>query len=130
METVQGSYIGSHRDAWYSVEHVEPPDILLSPMGKGRMKAVWNLVGAVPSNAIYGIYLRDLKAPPPDRLCGWLNSPEGQAALLIRARAYGAGLFKLEPGDLRDVRVPGSIAGSTRLSLELVREDEDATSEE
>lgn len=128
MPTLQASYIGSHRHAWYSVEHVEPPDILLSPMGKGRMKAVWNLVGAVPSNAIYGIYLRDLKATSPDRLCVWLNSPEGQAALLRRARAYGAGLFNLEPRDARDVGVPSAIAGITLPSLGLVREDEDAAS--
>lgn len=104
---VQATYIGSHREHWYSVEHVEPPDILLSPMGKGQMRSVRNLVRAVPSNAIYGLYLFDRAPDVADSLCEWLNSPDGQSGLLLRARAYGAGLFKLEPRDVRNVRVPG-----------------------
>ncbi len=99
-------YLATHRDAWFSVETVAPPDLLLSPMGKHRMRAVTNAIAAVPSNAIYGIYLHPGHAAMRAALCDWLNSAEGQASLHLRARAYGAGLFKLEPHDLRAVPIP------------------------
>ena len=77
-------------------------------MGKGRMRAVTNEVGALPTNSLYGIYVGgDLLFAR--RLVAWLNGEDGQAALLERARAYGAGLFKLEPKDVGDLRIPGSL---------------------
>jgi len=103
---VPDRYLAAHRGAWFSVERVEPPDLLLSPMGKRRMRAVCNAIAAVPSNAIYGIYLRPRLDVSPSALCDWLNSAEGQVSLHVRARAYGAGLFKLEPNDLRAVPIP------------------------
>ena len=114
---VRDRYLAIHRDAWYAVEHIEPPDILVSPMGKGRMKAVLNAAAAVPSNAIYGIYLQSDRRFSAEQLCEWLNSPSGQHALHRRARAYGSGLFKLEPKDLCAVIVPHSVAGIAELAL-------------
>ena len=116
---VKDRYLAIHRNAWYAVEHVDVPEILVSPMGKGRMKAVLNIAEAVPSNAIYGVYLRTEHRSSAERLCEWLNSPLGQRALHRRARAYGSGLFKLEPKDLQAVIVPESVAGVADLPLGL-----------
>jgi hypothetical protein len=85
---------------------VDAPDVIVSPMGKGRMRAFINEARAIPSIALYGIYLGGSSRGLDVRLTQWLNSSEGQAALLERARAYGAGLFKLEPGDLLSVSIP------------------------
>jgi hypothetical protein len=98
-------YLPKHRDPWYAMEAVDPPDVLIGPMSKGRIRAVQNEVGAVPSNAIYGLYLngrKDLSIP----LTAWLNSTAGQQALRAQARTYGGGLVKLEPSDLGAVLVP------------------------
>ena len=105
---VKDRYLPSHRDHWYLVEDIEAPDVIVSPMGKGRMRAVFNEARAVPSNALYGIYL-DGKKGLSVRVTTWLNSPDGQTALLERARAYGAGLFKLEPRDLLAVTIPTEV---------------------
>ena len=98
-------YLASHREPWYEVEAVEPPDLILSPMGKTRMRAVVNHVRAIPSNALYGVYL-DGNLEQASRLAAWLNGAAGQTALLERARTYGAGLFKLEPKDVLVLRIP------------------------
>ena len=103
-------YLASHRDPWYVVESVDPPDLIISPMGKRRMRVIINEVRAIPTNSLYGLYVRGDPATA-ERLAAWLNEAEGQASLLGVARAYGAGLFKLEPRDLEAVRVPAWIAG-------------------
>jgi hypothetical protein len=105
---VPQTYLASHRVPWFTVEWSDPPAIFVSPMGKTRMKIVRNDIGAVPSNAIYGIYVDSGQPELTQSLCDWLASPEGQAALLARARAYGSGLFKLEPGDLAAVAIPAA----------------------
>ena len=98
-------YLPEHRGPWYVVESVAPPDVLVGPMRKSRMRAVRNEAAAIHSNAIYGLYLdgdRQISAA----LTAWLNSEDGQLALRAQARTYGAGLVKLEPSDLGAVLVP------------------------
>ncbi len=106
-------YLAKHRDPWYRVEHIDPPDLLISPMGKRRMRVVTNEVRAIPSNALYGVYLKD---PVAARAVGtWLNGEDGQVALLEHARTYGADLFKLEPRDLLTIRLPRSVLGKASI---------------
>lgn len=97
-------YLTRDRKDWFVVEHVEAPDLLVALMSKGRFRAVRNVVGAVPSNSMYGIYLNDRSTAR--ELCEWLNSDEGQAAIRACARHYSNGLLKLEPHDYLRVAVP------------------------
>jgi adenine-specific DNA-methyltransferase len=80
-------------------------------MSKDEFRAVLNLVGAIPSNSMYGIHLAESVAAP--RLCTWLNGPDGQKAIRSRARHYSEGLLKLEPRDYMAVPVPATLAGRT-----------------
>lgn len=110
---IPSRYLASHREPWYLVEAVDAPNVILSPMSKGRMRAVTNEAGAIPSNSLYGIYTGgDLALA--NRITSWLNGAAGQTALRERARAYGAGLFKLEPKDVVTLRIPRSVAGGSR----------------
>lgn len=108
-------YLVKHRDPWYRVEHVDPPDLLISPMGKRRMRVVTNEARAIPSNALYGVYLKDPSAAR--KIAAWLNGEDGQIALLERARTYGANLFKLEPRDLLSIRLPRGVLSAASIDV-------------
>jgi hypothetical protein len=79
------------------------------------MRVVTNEARAIPSNALYGIYLKDPGGARTVR--EWLNSEDGQVALLERARTYGADLFKLEPRDLLAIRLPRSVLDEARIIM-------------
>jgi hypothetical protein len=115
MAGVTERYLVKHRDPWYRVEHVDPPDLLISPMGKRRMRVVTNDARAIPANALYGVYLKDPGVAPA--LAAWLNGEDGQVALLEHARTYGADLFKLEPRDLLNIRLPHSVLGKAPIDM-------------
>lgn len=101
---VSDRYLASHREPWYRLESVDPPSLMLSPMGKRRMGVVINEAQAVPSNALYGLYFED---PGVAHAVGhWLASEMGQTALFEHARAYGSGLFKLEPKEVGRIGIP------------------------
>lgn len=101
---VSNRYLASHRKPWHALELVDPPSLMLSPMGKRRMRVIINEASAIPSNALYGIYFDD---PNVAHAVGhWLAGDTGQTALFEHARAYGAGLFKLEPKDVGKIGIP------------------------
>ncbi|MFF7472452.1 hypothetical protein [Streptomyces sp. NPDC008092] len=98
------------RSPWYALERITVPDLLIGPMGKSRFRIVVNDVGAIPTNTLYGLRLRNPSSPGAvNHLAQWLSSEEGQAALRIVARQHGDGLLKLEPGPLSGVPVPAGI---------------------
>lgn len=101
---ISSRYLASHREPWHALELVEPPSLMLSPMGKQRMRVIINGASAIPSNALYGIYIDDPKVA--HAVGHWLASATGQTALFEHARAYGAGLFKLEPKDVGRIGIP------------------------
>jgi hypothetical protein len=105
---VPSRYLPSHRPSWYIVESIPPPQAILAPMGQKRMRVVLNSACAVPTNTLYAIYIPSGDELAP-RLVRWLNSSSGQAALFANARAYGSGLYKLEPRDVLKVQVPARL---------------------
>ena len=98
-------YLTSRRNPWYLVEDVPAPDIFVGSMGRNKLRSVQNLIRAVPSNSMYGIYLKD-KPCLARPLTNWLNSSDGQSSLRSVARTYAGGLYKIEPSNLLGIRVP------------------------
>lgn len=97
-------YLAAVRDPWYLVEDVPPAHLLVTIMTKDQLRVVRNVAGVVHSNSIYGIYLRKPSLAKP--LATWLNSDDGQLAMMMRTRHYSEGLRKLEPRDLAATLVP------------------------
>jgi adenine-specific DNA-methyltransferase len=107
-------YLCRARDPWYAVETIPAPDILIGPMGKESFRVVINTIGAIPTNTLYGLRLsRSLEGTLSSNveiLATWLRSAQGQDALRSAARNHhGDGLVKLEPGALKEVRVPQDV---------------------
>lgn len=107
-------YLCRARDPWYAVERIPAPDILIGPMGKERFRVVINELGAIPTNTLYGLRLRNRSLAAEQatiqRLATWLRSGDGQILLRAAARKHhGDGLVKLEPGGLARVRVPAAV---------------------
>jgi hypothetical protein len=107
-EAVSQRHLAANRTPWYAIVELPRPKILLSPLSKTDFKIVLNSVGAVPSNNLFGITLKDDRDPTV--LIGWLRSPEGQEELRRLSHRYPGGSHKLEPGRLRAVRLPRSVA--------------------
>jgi hypothetical protein len=101
---VPDRYLSTVRDPWYRLEHVEPPHLLVGAMTNDRLRVVRNVVRAIHSNSMYGIYLN--RPSTATNLASWLNSDDGQAAMLTHSRHYSDGLHKLEPRDLLKVTIP------------------------
>lgn len=103
-------HLPSQRTSWYTITDLPRPQILVSPLSSTAFKIVINAVGAVPSNNLLGITMRNGTAP--GGLATWLRSRSGQAELLRLSRQYPGGSRKLEPTDLRAVRIPKSVLDS------------------
>lgn len=92
---------------WWVPEVVKPPHLLIGPMTKALFRVVRNSAGAVHSNTLYGLTLRDDRsAEAIDELQTWLESIEGQTRLAEAARRHATGLLKLEPRALKMVELP------------------------
>lgn len=106
---VRFRYLCAQRATWWAITDLPRPQILLSPLAKESFKVVRNLVSAVPSNNLIGI---DTRHGDPDLLAAWLRSGTGQDELRRVSRRYHGGSHKIEPGDLKRVRLPADIAAS------------------
>jgi adenine-specific DNA-methyltransferase len=109
LGTAEGVHLGhltSMRKNWWAVEPVLPPHIVLSPVGRTSFRVIVNGVRAVPSNSLYGLYLKPLSHYTAAALAAWLRSDEGQGRLRGVARVYAGGSMKIEPKALRQLRVP------------------------
>ncbi|WP_189836799.1 Eco57I restriction-modification methylase domain-containing protein [Streptomyces umbrinus] len=124
LEGVHERHLCKVRSPWYALERIIVPDLLIGPMGKSRFRVIVNDVGAIPTNTLYGLRLRNPSlSGSVNYLAQWLSGDEGQAALRTVARQHGDGLLKLEPGPLSAVPVPARVLElqrnakmSTRLS--------------
>lgn len=100
-------YLCAHRDPWYSLESLLPPDLIFAPLITNTVHVVRNTVAALPSNSLYGLYANvgvgdaEIKAVE-----AWLRGPNGLAALHAHGHRFPGGSLKLEPGDLRSLPIP------------------------
>lgn len=108
LNSMHKRYLCQARKFWYVLETMPVPDLLIGPMGKDRFRIVSNPVGALPTNTLYAIRLRERPAlkSKVELLASWLRSAEGQWALSSAARQHGLGVLKLEPRDLLNTPLP------------------------
>jgi hypothetical protein len=113
-DDIHERYLCRTRKPWYVLEKIIPPDLLIGPMGKQGFRIVLNSVGAIPTNTLYGMRMRNRGDTDRSarRLAEWMESSPGQEALRTRARRHGDGLLKLEPGSLATVLVPRHVVES------------------
>jgi adenine-specific DNA-methyltransferase len=103
-------YLCAHRDPWYSLEAMLPPDLIIGPLVARTMHVVRNTVAALPSNSLYGLYAKpDVHEPEIAALQAWLRGADGMAAVQAHGHRLPGGSCKLEPGSLRTLPVPLSI---------------------
>jgi adenine-specific DNA-methyltransferase len=107
---VSRRFLPSQRKPWYSITDLMRPDLVIAPLAKTGFKVVANAVRAVPSNSLFGITMRN--GTDPQALAAWLRSDAGQRELLRASRRYHGGSHKIEPGDLKRVRIPAELAVS------------------
>lgn len=107
LNRVAEALLCKRRTSWWILEEdIGPPDVILSPMTQTRFRAVRNEARVLPSNSMYGIYLREPSIAGAAALTIWLNQDDGQATLRSIARRYGNGLYKVEPRALRSIQIP------------------------
>jgi len=92
------------RDPWFAVERIEPPDLFISPMSKDAFRVATNLIRAVHTNSLYGLYVNGSLGV--EEVANWLRSSHGQERLRAVARQHSSGLLKLEPRALGAITVP------------------------
>jgi hypothetical protein len=104
----------SRRPVWYDLTaEIRRPDVLIGAMTQNHFKLVTNDIAAAHTNNLYGFTWHAAVTPERrKRVLDWLRSDAGQTALTAIARRQGAGLLKLEPGGLRSLPIPTSIAGA------------------
>lgn len=89
---------------WYAVEDVPPPDFLFTYMSKRPLRFIANKAQVRPLTTFICAWIR------PGVSRKWarqlLVSDVVASAVTEAAQNMGAGLFKIEPGRLRDVRLP------------------------
>lgn len=96
----------SMREPWYKMERREPPPILVTYMSKDVPRFVHNDAKLVPLNVFHGLYPKELTKTEVATLFTHLNSAGFRTKLRRAARTYGAGLVKIEPGELGRITVP------------------------
>ncbi|MGH3008512.1 MAG: HsdM family class I SAM-dependent methyltransferase [Gaiellaceae bacterium] len=94
---------------WFAVETISAP-ILFSYFNRPHGRFVRNRASAIPLNNWLAITPK--KGISADALFDVLKSPAVTERLTEQARLYGNGLWKLEPHDLRSVKLPPSVAKS------------------
>jgi adenine-specific DNA-methyltransferase len=104
------------RHPWYKQEQRDPPPFLCTYMGRGRsevppLRFIWNKSDAVATNTYVLLYpkpllarLLELRPGAPAEIFGLLNKA-AEETMSERSRLYAGGLCKIEPGELRLVRL-------------------------
>lgn len=102
-EKVHERYLTAHRQTWYRLEQRGRCEIVVAYMHRDEARFIRNRAGAIPLNSFHVIEPHDPAIA--DKLWRALNEPAVLRQLRRLGREYGNGLWKIEPGDLRRVRV-------------------------
>lgn len=110
-EGVNMGVLCARRDPWFDLRHdLVVPDVVVSPTTRDRF-GIATVSGRVAiTNNLYGMsWHPDVPESSRDSVVRWLRSTAGQKELRAKARHHAHGLYKLEPGALKEVQVPSSV---------------------
>lgn len=114
-------YLARRRFPWYALEQRGDCPILFTYFNRARPRFLRNQAGAVPLNT--WLIVEPAPGVDPDELFAALTRPGVTAQLERGARVYGGGLWKLEPSELAEVRLPLDVPCQFRLDVEVALRD-------
>lgn len=92
------------REPWWEVPGAQTAEVLVGYMSGSSPKAVVNRAGAVYTNSLHGLRLRqDIE---PELVALAFYSSATLLSLEIEGRSYGGGILKVEPRELDRVLLP------------------------
>lgn len=110
-QSLPDRYLCRVRRDWFALgNEIFVPDLLIGQSTRSVFRIVENPGGAAILNNLYGLWWSSaVSIEDRTNIIRWLRSPEGQQALRAAARAHGSQLLKIEPGALKEVRIPDGI---------------------
>ena len=93
------------RTPWYRVEQVQPPDIIVTYMSRGKTRFVRNEAGCRVMSVFLNGFITDPRVDV-DALLEVLNGDVTRALITQIGRTYGGGLGKIEPRELLRLPMP------------------------
>ena len=97
-------YLARHRRPWHWIKHHDRSAILFTYLNNRMPRFVRNEAGAVPLNN--WLVIEPKGGIDADELFAALSDDAILKSAFVNARHYGSGLWKLEPSELADLRVP------------------------
>jgi SAM-dependent methyltransferase len=107
LQGVPDGYLASQRTLWHAQEQRDSAPILFSYLNRKRPRFVRNRAGAVPLNN--WLIIDPIEGVDIEALYAELCTAEIFDQLLARRRVYGGGLWKLEPNELHELRLPARV---------------------
>lgn len=111
------------RQPWWRVPGVQQADVLVGYMAGAYPRAAVNELGAVYSNSLHGLRLRD--GEDPLKLTLGFYSSLSLLSLEVEGRSYGGGILKVEPRELDRVLLPYPEMPAANLTLLAKQVDDD-----
>lgn len=99
-------YLCAARKEWFRSEVRESAPIWVSQASRGKVRVIRNRTNALNLTTFHGVWPVELLGLTPDAMFALLVSSLGQEALIDTAKRMASGLLKIQPGDLKGMRVP------------------------
>jgi adenine-specific DNA-methyltransferase len=99
-------HLPAHRPIWYAPENRSPADIWVPVFSRETAKFILNSSGARNLTCFHGLYAKEGFQTLAPLMALFLNSSLGKASFSEVHRFYGAGLNKLEPKDVEQMKCP------------------------
>jgi adenine-specific DNA-methyltransferase len=96
-------YLTRARTPWWAMERKDPPDIFATVFSREGIRFLRNEAGARSLACCHGIYVHE--SCDIELVMAWLLTDFAQEAVREERREYGAGLEKVEPGDINKSRI-------------------------
>jgi methylase of polypeptide subunit release factors len=116
-----GRALIKQRKPWYKMEKRTVPPLLFAYLGRRNTRFIKNEAGVLPLTSFLCVYPFSNNKKHLERLWQALNHKDTLENLKLVSKSYGSGAIKVEPSNLRKLRIPTHIIRS--FGLETVQQD-------